>query len=70
MRYSAAKLHVVATATGTAPVRVRSGAGAWRSIPIERPALYTVVDGDTYAEQMAEIEAVSPGLTVYSSTFG
>lgn len=70
MRYSAAKVHIVAAATDAAPVHVRSGGAAWRSIQIGRPALYTVVDGDTYAEQIVEIEAMSPGLALYSSTFG
>ena len=42
----------------------------WRSIRIGWPALYTIVDGDTYAEQMVEFEAMSPGLTLYSATFG
>jgi Thioredoxin like C-terminal domain len=51
-------------------VRVRSGAGASREIPIGRPALYTIVDGDTYAEQMVELEAMSPGIALYSATFG
>jgi thiol-disulfide isomerase/thioredoxin len=70
MRYSAAKVHLVAGATDAAPVRVRSGAGAWRNVQIGRPKLYTVVDGDAYAEQVMDIEAVSPGLALYSATFG
>jgi thiol-disulfide isomerase/thioredoxin len=70
MRYSAAKLHLVASAPDGAPVRVRSGAEAWRSVHIGRPALYTVVDGTTYAEHVVEIEAASPGLALYSATFG
>jgi hypothetical protein len=70
MRFSAAKLHFVAEAPGGAPVRVRSGAGASREVLIGRPALYTIVDGDTYAEQMVEVEAGSPGLALYSATFG
>ena len=66
---------------GEAPLR-RRGAG-WRarcasdrvparraSVRIGRPALYTIVDGDTYAEQMVELEAMSPGLALYSATFG
>ena len=51
-------------------MRVRSGTEQWRSIRIGWPALYTIVDGDTYAEQMVELEAMSPGLTLYSATFG
>jgi hypothetical protein len=70
MRYSAAKVHLVAGAAGAAPVRIRSGAGAWRSLQIGGPKLYTVVDGDAYAEQIMEIEAVSPSLALYSVTFG
>jgi len=70
MRFSAAKLHFVAEAPGGAPVRVRSGAGPSREVLIRRPALYTIVDGDTYAEQMVEVEAGPPGLALYSATFG
>jgi thiol-disulfide isomerase/thioredoxin len=70
MRFSAAKLHFVAAAPDGGPVRVRSGAGASREVPIGRPALYTIVDGDTYAEQMVEVAANSPGLSLYSATFG
>jgi thiol-disulfide isomerase/thioredoxin len=70
MRYSAAKLHLVAAAPDDAPVRVRSGGGSSRDILIGRPKLYTVVDGSAYAEQMVEIEVMSPGLTLYSATFG
>jgi thiol-disulfide isomerase/thioredoxin len=70
MRYSAAKVHLVAAAMDAAPLRVRSGVGPWHSIEIGRPKLYTVVDGDAYGEQVMEIEAVSPGLALYSATFG
>jgi thiol-disulfide isomerase/thioredoxin len=71
MRYSAAKVHLVAAATdGAPPVRVRSGAEAWRSVRIGWPALYTVVDGTTYSEQVVELEAMAPGLALYSATFG
>jgi thiol-disulfide isomerase/thioredoxin len=70
MRYSAAKVHLVAAATDAAPVRARSGDGPWRSVQIGRPKLYTIVDGDAYAEQVMEIEAASPGLALYSATFG
>jgi len=70
MRYAAAKVHVVAAAMNSIPLRVRSGTGAWRSIGIKRPKLYTLVDGDTYADQVVEIQASELGLTLYSSTFG
>jgi thiol-disulfide isomerase/thioredoxin len=70
LRYAAAKVHLVAAATDGAPVRVRSGAEAWRSVRIGWPALYTVVDGTAYSEQVVELEATSPGLALYSATFG
>lgn len=70
LRYSAAKVHFVAAAADGATVRARPGAEEWRSIRIGWPALYTVVDGTRYAEQVMELEAVSPGLTLYSATFG
>jgi thiol-disulfide isomerase/thioredoxin len=70
LRYSAAKVHFVAAATDGATVRVRSGAEEWRSVRIGWPALYTIVDGTRYAEQLVELEAMSPGLTLYSATFG
>ncbi len=70
MRYSAAKVHLVAAATESAPVRVRSGAEEWRSVRIGWPTLYTVVDGTTYSERVVELEAMSPGLALYSATFG
>jgi hypothetical protein len=70
MRYSAAKVHLVAGVTEAVPVRARTGTGPWRSIEIGRPKLYTVVDSDTYGEQVLEIEAAAPGLALYSATFG
>ena len=70
MRYSAAKVHLVAGATEAAPVRARTGTGPWRDIEIGRPKLYTVVDGDTYGEQVLEVEAAAPGLALYSAPFG
>jgi thiol-disulfide isomerase/thioredoxin len=70
LRYSAAKVHFVAAATDGATVRVRPGAEEWRSIRIGWPALYTIVDGTRHAEQLVELEAMSPGLTLYSATFG
>jgi len=70
MHYSAAKVHLVAGAPNPVPVRARTGTGPWRSVEIGRPKLYTVVDGDTYGEQILEIEAEAPGLALYSATFG
>jgi hypothetical protein len=35
-----------------------------------QPALYTLVDGDTHAEHLVALETATPGLTLYSATFG
>ncbi|MGG5823108.1 redoxin domain-containing protein [Falsiroseomonas sp. HW251] len=70
LHYSAAKVHLVAAAPDDATVRVRSGREEWRTIRIGWPALYTVVDATRYAEQVMELEAMSPGLSLYSATFG
>jgi hypothetical protein len=34
-----------------------------------QPALYTLLDGDTYAEYLVELETATPSLTLYSATF-
>ncbi|MGG5823625.1 redoxin domain-containing protein [Falsiroseomonas sp. HW251] len=70
LRYSAAKVHLVMGAPNGATVGVRSGTEDWRSIRVGWPALYTVVDGARYGEQVIELEAMSPGLALYSATFG
>lgn len=70
MRFSAAKLHVVAAAPESVQLRIGRGDGVRRDVAVRRPALYTIVDGDIYGEQMVEIEAASPGLALYSATFG
>jgi hypothetical protein len=70
LRHGAAKVHVVASATAGPPLRVRSGQGGWRNVSIARPALYTIMDGEGYADQTVEIETASPGLALYSATFG
>ncbi len=70
MRYSAAKLHLVAAAPDGVGLRIGRSDGTWRSVRVERPGLYSVVDGDTYGDEMVEIEVTSPGLSLYSATFG
>jgi thiol-disulfide isomerase/thioredoxin len=69
-RFSAAKLYMVASAPGTAPIRVRVDGEERPQPKIGWPTLYTVVDGDTYGEHLLELEAETPGLTLFSATFG
>ncbi len=70
MRFSAAKLHVVAAAPAAVTLRIRVDGGAPRLLPIERPTLYTLLDGDVYCEHLIEVEADQPGLSLFSATFG
>ena len=70
VRFSAAKLHLVAAAPRPASVRVVVDGGAPRSIEVGRPTLYTLLDGETYGEHLLEFEANVPGLSLFSATFG
>jgi thiol-disulfide isomerase/thioredoxin len=70
LRFSAAKLHVVATAPAAANIQISVDGGTARMIGIERPTLYTLLDGETYGEHLLEMEAAAPGLTLFSATFG
>lgn len=70
VRFSAAKLHLVAGAPQPAPVRVSVDGHAGRTVEIELPTLYTLLDGDRYGEHVVEIECATPGLSLFSATFG
>ena len=70
VRFSAAKLNLVVGAPQPAPVRVRIDGGTEKTVEIGLPTLYTLLDGDSYGEHLLEIEAATPGLTLYSATFG
>lgn len=70
MRFSAAKLHLVAASPVPATLRIRVDGGETRLLPIERPTLYTLLDGELYGEHLIEVEANQPGLSLFSATFG
>ena len=70
MRFSAAKLHWVASASQPVTLRIRVDGSETRPLPIERPTLYTLLDGDRYGEHLVEVEADQPGLSLFSATFG
>ena len=70
VRFSAAKLHLVAAAPQTAPLRVRVDGGAPRMIEVGRPTLYTLLDSEAYGEHLLEFEVGTPGLSLFSATFG
>ena len=70
VRFSAAKLHLVAAAPQGASLRVKVDGGASRTIAVGRPTLYTLLDGEAYGEHLLEFEAETPGLSLFSATFG
>ena len=70
VRFSAAKLHLVAAAPQAATLRVTVDGSAAHTIEVERPTLYTLFDGATYVEHMLAFEAETPGLSLFSATFG
>jgi thiol-disulfide isomerase/thioredoxin len=70
LRFSAAKLHLVASAPQAATLRITVDGTATRTIEVERPTLYTLFDGTAYGEHLLSIETDTPGLTLYSATFG
>ncbi len=70
VRFSAAKLHLVAGAAQPAAVRIRVDGGREQTMEISLPTLYTLHDGNTYGEHLIELETATPGLTLYSATFG
>jgi thiol-disulfide isomerase/thioredoxin len=70
LRFSAAKLHLVAAAPQGARLRVSVDGGATQEIEVGRPTLYTLLDGETYGEHLLAFEAEAPGLSLFSATFG
>lgn len=70
IRFSAAKLHLVAEAPGGATMLIRMDGGSPQTAEIKRPTLYTMVDGERYGEHLLDIAIASPGLSLFSTTFG
>ncbi|MBN8874917.1 MAG: redoxin domain-containing protein [Rhodospirillales bacterium] len=70
LRFTAAKLHLVAGATPPTRLSVRVDGGAPREVEIGLPTLTTLVDGSDYATHEVTVSAAAPGLSVFSATFG
>ena len=70
VRFSAARLYLVAGASQAAPVHISVDGGVERTLEIGMPTLYTLLDGDAYGEHMLELECATPGLSLFSATFG
>ena len=70
VRFSAAKLHLVAAAPQPKTLRVTVDEGTPQAVEVERPTLYTLFDSSNYVEHGLVIEAEIPGLSLFSATFG
>jgi thiol-disulfide isomerase/thioredoxin len=70
VRFSAAMLHLVAAAPNAATLRLTVDGASAPPVEIGRPTLYTLVDGANYGEHVLVIEADTPGLSLFSATFG
>jgi hypothetical protein len=70
LRFSAAKLYLVAGASQPSPVSVRVDGGAERSIEVGTPTLYTLFDSGDYREHLLDLACATPGLSLFSATFG
>jgi thiol-disulfide isomerase/thioredoxin len=69
-RFSAAKLHLVASAAPQAEIRVIVDGEEGRPVEIGWPTLYTIVNGNNYGEHLLELAIEGPGLTLFGATFG
>jgi thiol-disulfide isomerase/thioredoxin len=70
LRFSAAKLHVVAASLQGATLRVITDAGPARSVQIQEPTLYTLFDSEAYEEHLLTIDVDGRDLSFFSATFG
>jgi thiol-disulfide isomerase/thioredoxin len=69
-RFSSAKLYMVASAPRTGTIRVQVDGHKLPAVAISWPTLYTIVDGANYGEHTLKLEVDTPGLTLFSTTFG
>ena len=70
VRFSAAKLHLVAAAPQPTTLRVTVDGGGSGTVEIERPTLYTLFDTTSYVEHVLSFQSDAPGLALFSATFG
>jgi thiol-disulfide isomerase/thioredoxin len=70
LSFSAADLHLVADAPKAASLRIRMDGKTLPAVEVNRPTLYTLVTGASYREHVLELEVDTPGLALFSVTFG
>lgn len=70
LSFSASALHLVASAPETTALRMRLDGQDLPAVNVSRPTLYTLVNGASYREHYFDVEADTPGLALFSVTFG
>jgi hypothetical protein len=70
LHFFASKAHLVASAPSATSVKVTVDGQASRLIEIGRPTLYTIFDGNTVGEHRLNLEADTPGFSMFSVTYG
>jgi len=71
LNFSAADLHLVAGAPETGTLRIRLDGGKPTTVEVGWPTLYTLVKGAaSYREHLLDLESDTPGLALFSATFG
>ncbi len=71
VRFSAAKLYLIAASSRPALVHLSVDKGGKRAAELGTPTLHTLIDGDNYREHLLEPECAKPGLShVPRAAFG
>jgi thiol-disulfide isomerase/thioredoxin len=70
LSFSAADLHLVAGAPETATLRLRLDGQTLPAVNVNWPTLHTLVSGASYREHVLDLETDTPGLALFSATFG
>ena len=70
LSFSAASVYLVAGAPEIATLRVRLDGQTLPAVQVSWPTLYTLVNGASYREHYLDVEFDTPGLALFSATFG
>jgi len=70
LHFSAAKVHLVASAPRAARVTAAVDSSEPVTIEISRPTLYTIYDSDVSGEHTLSVAFETPGVALFSATFG
>jgi thiol-disulfide isomerase/thioredoxin len=70
MHFLASKVHLVASAPRATQVKVTIDGLTSHLVEIGRPTLYTIFDSDAVGEHRLDVAFDTPGLSLFSATFG